>query len=1011
MAQWEEYERWNGELAGRYFGRLREGVPTYLTPEEELLKECALALGVSGDPLDALIAAVVPTLEIDAGRGPALDRHWTRFQRWRRSLRSAHSDDTPVGPPPVVALLVVLVAAAKLMGSDESQAAHAYYPRLNSLLGLDPSESSRLKDAFHRTEAFWRGINEYLELHEGLIGLPTAYALGHRYVGLPQSQALVRGGDRSKLPDFFQKFGLAPGSELVPSDIDRLLDAWITTNPSPVSANLQNLWRRGSARERVAGIAAVELAHWDGQSRTGSTSADAVGGLRLTLILRRTFGGRTAELSFVASASPDSEAQTLRITSAEGQPEVGVIPAPGARLRPTPGSKLDPESLTGALVKVLDPTTNNEVTRRPRRVFVMRRDELIGAWTEVDRIQLMEDFVVFVKKDDALVTKVLDLVRTNGDLANEFGGPSDTDRVSFRGLPDGWVMLEDVRLHSIPLNAKHLDLQPLVPLSTAQMSFTRGLKLPGRLRKWSSSEPPELRAAVADAESMTIKVWQLGEERELLDEWSEAAQALIRPISELELEDGDYELELYADDETSPISASTIRLRSGDSPDVMTWETCARLNYEIDLTAASALSAGPVSGESEVMVDGVSTIGESSEPLPAQPVAAKPAWVGQTRDKRRSPAPIVLGKADPTSCMVTGAHRMMLPTFMGKATSPVVGGVCSTCGIQKTYPARPRRKPVPATADQVERALTVVAPTAKSPEVSWDSCLDALVHVGGGAIATLERIATQAEGSSIFVDEFIRTLEVLGHIDVRRDQDLLPIEWEANPAYLAETENGLALAGVWSDQSRSDLAAVVEDAGGSLERTTADVDQISSWFVHGLTTASVETLLTEFEDVYVVPDAARRMMKVLPTLSELEAALPLLPIPQYRSVEVFDVRTASWQGIPGVAGPGAYRLNQAFRKLPVWLDHDGATSRTVRLSTVHLVKHQAARSSGQPLTAYLPNTSTFVVPLGAELPALYGRALTLCSGKPPVVSPRQRVVAYRNVPLDVAEQMQYVLNA
>lgn len=1007
MDVWGEYDRWNEELASRHFDRDQEGVPTYLEPEETLLRECADAIGVTGDPLDALVATVAPTLE--SGRGPALDHHWARFQRWRKSLRVSETDGSAVGAPPVVALLVVLVAAAKLMGSDSSQAAHAYYPRLNSLFGLDTLESARLKDAFHRTEAFWRGINEYLELHEGLIGLPTAYALGHRYVGLPQSQALVRAGDRSKLPDFFQRFGLAPGSELVPSDLDRLLDAWITTNPSPVSANLQNLWRRSAARERVAGIAAVELSHWDGRGRAGSTGPEITSGLRLTLVLRKTFGGRTAELSFVANASRDSEAERLKVTSAEGQPEVGAIPAPGGRLRPTPGSKLDPESLVGALVTVLDPTTDVEATRRPRRVFVMRRDELIGAWTEVDRIQLMEDSVVFVKNDAHLVSKVHDLVRTYGHLSGEFGGPSDTERPPMRGLPDGWVMLEDVRLHSVPRDAKHLDLQPLLPLSTAQMSFVRGLKLPGRIRKWSSSEPPELRAAVANAESMTIKVWQLGEERELLDEWTEAAQALVKPISDLELEDGDYELELYADNETAPLSASTLRLRSGDTPDVMTWETCARLNYELDRNVVYTLSAIPASGDSEVLVDGVNTIGDSPGPHRRQAVEARPLWTGQPRDKRRSPAPIVLGRADPTSCMVTGAHHTEYPPFMGKVTTRVIEGVCRDCGIQRTSPARPRRKQLSPAEEQDERALTIVAPTTKPSEVSWDSCLDALVHVGGGPISMLERIATQAEGSSLFVDEFIRTLEVLGHIDVRRDEDLQSVEWEANPAYLAETENGFMLAGVWSAQSRRDLAAAAEEAGGSLAHVAEDTDQISTWLLRGVNADEVEGLVTSLEDVYVVPDAAQRMLSVLPTLSQLESGLPLLPIPQYRSAEIFDVDTASWQGIPGVAGPGAYRLNQSFRKIPVWVDSEGTRSRRARLSTVHLVKHQAARASGRPLTAYLPSTRTFIVPLGAELPALYGRALALCSGRAPVVSQRQRVVAYRNVPQDLAEQMQHLL--
>lgn len=1017
MDVWTEYDRWNGELAKRYFGRHREGVPTYLAPDDAILQECAEALGAGNtDPLAALVRAVRPTLGLQHGRSFALERHRRRFQLWRRNLPGAGQTESEVdelAPPPIVALLIVLVAAAKLMGSDSKEAAHAYYPRLSSLLGVDDEEASVLKDNFHITEVFWRGVNEYLELHEGVYGLPTAYALGFRYVGLPQSQALVRGGDRAKLPSFFEQFGLAPGSELVPSDLERLLDAWITSTPSPVSANLQNLWRRGSARERVSGIVVVELAHWDGHSSAGTQHSQTGGDLRLTLALRKTFGGRAAELSFVARPEDPSDIQTLRVISAEGQPEVGVIPAPGGAVRPTPGSKLDPESLLGALVEIDDPSANQPMFRRPRRVLVMRRDELIGAWSEVDRMQLMDDFIVFVRDDErGLVAKVIDLIESHGHMTGQFGGSRSTGRDVMRGLPDGWVMLENVRLHSLPRDVKLMDLQPLVPHNTAQMSFIGGLKLPGRIRKWSSIEPPELRAAVAEADALTFKVWELGEERALLEEWTETAQAVVKPLKDLDLSDGDYELELFVDTDATPISASTVRLRSGDTPDVMTWENCARLNYELDTSSTGAISAVPVSDESEILVDGVNAFGAPQLPAQRAEVDSRPAWHSGTRSGRERPAPIVLGRADPTSCMVTGAHRIQLPTYMGKAETRVVAGICSTCGIQKTYPAKARRRRQVPTSRTPEPIITIVAPKSRSTEVTWETCLDALIHVGGGPVSMLERIASQAEGSSLFIDEFIRTLEFLGHIDVRRDDDLQPVEWEANPAYLAETANGeFVLSGAWSAESRQTLSDLLSTTGARLEPEIAEGDSITSWFVRGIGAPELEMVIDHVEDIYVVTDAVHRMLNILPPLSVVESGLPEIDIPQYRTAEYFDVGTAAWQPVAGVASLGAYRLNQSFRKVPVWVSRDGARARRARLATVHLVKHLAAREHGRPLTAYLTTSKTFLVPLGAELPATFGRVLSLCSGRPPAVSPRQRLVAYRDVPLDVAEQIQHLLSS
>ncbi len=154
------------------------------------------------------------------------------------------------------------------MGADADMAANAYYPRLNALLGIDTKEGQRLKSRFPVTEQYWEGLNNYLAHYEGRYGLPTAYALGHRYVGIPQSQALLRATDRVKLPDFFRTFGLAPGAEMVAADIERLLDAWISVTPSPVSNNLTRLWKSGKARERVSGVVAVEPRHGTVDSET-----------------------------------------------------------------------------------------------------------------------------------------------------------------------------------------------------------------------------------------------------------------------------------------------------------------------------------------------------------------------------------------------------------------------------------------------------------------------------------------------------------------------------------------------------------------------------------------------------------------------------------------------------------------------------------------------------------------------------------------------------------------------
>ena len=102
-------------------------------------------------------------------------------------------------------------------------------------------------------------------------------------------------------------------------------------------------------------------------------------------------------------------------------------------------------------------------------------------------------------------------------------------------------------------------------------------------------------------------------------------------------------------------------------------------------------------------------------------------------------------------------------------------------------------------------------------EVPIAACLDALIHVGGGPTSSFERIATQADGSSLFTDDLLRSLEVVGQIDVRRDERCQPVEWEVPPAQLAGMSDGrFVLRGVWSGASVADFAEAVSEAGGLL---------------------------------------------------------------------------------------------------------------------------------------------------------------------------------------------------
>ena len=293
----------------------------------------------------------------------------------------------------------------------------------------------------------------------------------------------------------------------------------------------------------------------------------------------------------------------------------------------------------------------------------------------------------------------------------------------------------------------------------------------------------------------------------------------------------------------------------------------------------------------------------------------------------------------------------------------------------------------------------------------WDVAVDSVVHVGGGAYALLERVALQVEGTSLFVDDFTRSLEVRGDLEIRRGADLAPEAWEVSPAYLAEVANGtFVLTGSWTQHARQALKELVCGAGGSVYAAPGGPGP-TCHIVAGVNPDELEKIAASVDSAGVIRDAAARLLDVLPPLSEIEAALPRIPLPGARRILKFHVPSASWVPVTSAAAPGAYRLEAAFVTTDVIRTAKDVDCGDAALGTVQLTKHIAARHLGRPLLAYLESERVLAVPLGADLPVLYGRAAVLCSGRLPTPLRQKRLLVYHDVPQSVAGRLAQLLNS
>jgi hypothetical protein len=127
-----------------------------------------------------------------------------------------------------------------------------------------------------------------------------------------------------------------------------------------------------------------------------------------------------------------------------------------------------------------------------------------------------------------------------------------------------------------------------------------------------------------------------------------------------------------------------------------------------------------------------------------------------------------------------------------------------------------------------------------------------------------------------------------------------------------------------------------------------------------------------------------------------------------RSYELWDPITARFVSTTDAAAPGAFRLNGHTRTYVYRRSEDLGAMRGV-LGDARIVKYLAALDSGLSLVGYDPDFQVLYVPLGADLPGLYGRAAVLASGRPPLENTEERILEYRKVPPQLAAHLAHLL--
>lgn len=1015
--RWDYYLAFDEALCRQLFDESNSGVPIYLDMDDEVIEAAGSHLNLSGDKFqEGLISAVRGLLILDESGTAVFKNFDTVIKKWARQTRKARLDKTSFSPPPVIGLLAILTLAAERMGDSQNKDIHdnAYYPHLYELLNVSKDDQPRFETSFRKsTERYWDALNLWLEAEDGFFGLPSAYALAHRYIGLPISQALIRDKERRQLKRMFLEMALPAGQSVGHQDMDGALDSWITQSPSPASSALQQLWARVDARSRIADIAIAELEAWDGS--TEDIQFDARGSKtnfnKCSLVISdvNDFLSTRIDIGFVLPLSK-AALGTVKVETTSGQVDIRVSPI-GSNTAGASASAIgmDVESLlTGAFsVVAADETV---LTRFPRPIVPLYSDPFSGIWVESERVQIGE-FGRILVQDKKSYPEIVNEVLTNT------ARPGFTiTRSPDLGIPDGWVLFSEVQVLTSPSEDARVKadfaLNVLMPRLGTRMAFNGGFRFPGRVTRWSSLWLPEVTVTSEDDKPLSVRcisrdVDEEGEIIPAIELQKPTPAPFVINLSEFDLESGDYVFELSVGNK--PVQNQSFRVRDSDRIDVLKWREIENLGHfsghELWPLAASQGYAGQ-----ELVVDGASSYGDQTD-VEAVPAPRNIRWTN-TVDRSVVQATFSVPALPADSCVLTGAHRETLPVAgPGKPTSLFIIGTCKTCGQTKRYPTaswlaekmkrRNARNNVPVSQGAASRETAEVEALTEVNQ-NWRPAVDALHYCGHGSARDLAAIARNIHNSASFEHEFQRTVEQLGLIEISRNDSLSPVSFEIAATCLTElATGGIVLTGAWSKSLVDDAFIAAENLGGEIYYN--DPENVCLPMIEGV---DIHELHAEIgnESLTVVTDAAWHILHRLPALSDLLPSLPRTSMPGWTSIELFDPMDGRWKESNNDQTPGAYRVKNNYQSTYcVRTVEDIASGETV-ICDVMLAKHLAAQIAGFPLIAFSED-GTLSVPLGAELPGLYGRAATLCGGKRPEPNFTTYSLEYSSVTQEFADAL------
>ncbi|WP_260849321.1 hypothetical protein [Kocuria marina] len=1012
-----EYLRWNDAVARAFFGPRRAGELVHLDLDEKMLEQIGSEFGLDGPAtLRALADSVTPLLVTDGSRRSVFDAFNKLTEAWYRTSRRQLEDLTRIGPPPIVALLALFALAGRHMSAlaarTGKKSVSTFYLPLAVLLQAGQDNVKALETSVRKdSETYWDALRYWLEAFDGQLGLPSAYAVNHRPVGLALSQTLFGPSELRHLHQMFEDLELTTAQGMSAAELGIYIDFWLDIADTDVSKSLRSIWTNPLTRDPALQVALAQLDAWEsapdddaavaarGTRHLGSRSpglsltdgTDYVGNpiyelgfvvpKRLVpgreVDLATTVGPRTMFLSYIGDAFLGISAYNARMTS--------------------------DTLLSGQLQITAGELT---LTRNPRPVVVFAKDAYSDTFISVDHVPAAWPCRIMVRDQPEWVDQIRAILDDSASPDYRVVGPGEN------GVCEGWVLFDDVQVLRAgdPALTVNDNFSALVPRLVPAITLSGGLRIPGDVDRFSALRPPQLTVTSDSDDPLSVECeWRNPHSFKLMSTKLTAPRVPPFQVSlggtDLAREDGhlkpnDYTLVLRS----GRTVKQRLEFRVRDSSYYITQRS---LGYDGEMVHVAEEPLWPVTAvtRDEIPDEYVQGSFDNMDPheatvdeVPVPGVAGWESAEGQMFPERSNELP----EAPDVSCMVTGKHKVILPPMDPKAKAPWVFGRCKFCGLTKRYPGRLTKLSAVCQTGSVE-SLQFIGPDEGEYPGSWAPFKDILTFLGGGKRSSLSIVARQLEDSERFEEWFVGHLQALGFLEVIRDENWTVRRWQVcSPALTQLVDGSILLTGGWKTDQEDAVTQAVGAQGGEIvvlspedHATTmlqdVDLDALSKLLPEGLCD--------------VVYDAGPVMLDTLPPLSSVVAGLPLKEM-QYNGVaERFVPADATWEATDDRNQAGLYRINHHHKTRYAYRTAEDVVSGHARPVSSGLGKHLAARDTGTALVSYDPELRLLSVPIGAALPGLYARATVLCSGLLPTLVDEDFSLNYGDVSEEFASAL------